>query len=157
MSYTQQIASLYSRGRQWAHSTPAFHGAGAEAIFAITGGIVLIEHIIEYCDTAMTNATQTFILIGATPLDSGTIVINGGGLGGLVASPMDPTGIIAKVDSALATSSPSILGYTGNIAGILSGPGVNIIVTFGGVAMNAADRYSLHVAYRKIHPNALIA
>ncbi len=157
MSFTDKIGSMFARGEHWVHSAPAFYAAGAHNIFAITGGIVLISNILEYLDTAMTNATETFILIGATPLDGGTVVINGGGVGAIVASPMDPLGVIAKVDSALAAQAPSILGFTGNINGILSGPGVNIIVTFGGVQMAAGNRYSLHVCYRRIHSNARIS
>ncbi len=156
MSYTQQLSDLYNRQEHWIHSTPATYGAGAANIFAITGGLVIITQILEFLDTAMTNATETFILIGAIAIDTGTIVINGGGINAFVASPMDSLGAIAKIDSAVAGPSPTLLGFAATM-GLVSGPGVNLVVTFGGVAMDAADRYSLHVKYRKIHANALIS
>lgn len=152
----QELADLYNRQEHWAHSTPASYAAGATNLFAITGGLVYITQILEYLDTAMTNATETFILIGATALDGGTVTIDAGIIGSFVASPMDSLGVIAKIDSAIAGPSPTLLGYAATM-GLVTGPGVNIIVTFGGVAMDAADLYSLHVKYRKIHPNALIA
>ena len=73
MAFGQELADLYNRQEHWIHSTPSFYGAGAQAIFAITGGLVYITQILEFLDTAMTNATETFILIGATALDAGTI------------------------------------------------------------------------------------
>ena len=156
MSYGQQLADLYNRQEHWVHSTPASYTNAAHNIFAITGGLVLITQILEFCDTAMTGATQSEILIGATALDAGGVAINAGGINAFVASPMDSLGVIVKVPSAVAGPSPSLLGFAATM-GLVSGPGVNIIVTFSVVAMNAADRYSLHVKYRKIHPNALIS
>ncbi len=156
MAYGQELADLYNRQEHWIHSTPATYGAGAANIFAITGGLVYITQILEYLDTAMTNATETYLLIGATGIDGGTVLIDGGGINAFVASPMDSLDVIVKVDSEVAGPSPTLLGFAATM-GLVSGPGVNIIVTFGGVAMDAADRYSLHVKYRKIHPQALIS
>lgn len=156
MSYSQQLGDLYNRQEHWIHSAPLFYAAGAQAIFAITGGLVYITAILEYLDTAMTNATETFILIGATALDGGTVLINNGVINSNVVSPMDSLGVIAKIDSEIANPYPSLLGFAATM-GLVSGPGVNIIVTFGGVQMDNADEYSLHIKYRKIHANALIS
>lgn len=156
MSYTQQLSDLYNRQEHWAHSAPATYTNAVHAIFNITGGLVYITQILEFLDTAMTGATQSEITIGVVAIDTGAIVINGGGINAFVASPMDPAGAIAKIDSALAGPSPSLLGFAAS-SGLICSPGQAINVEFTVVAMNAADRYSLHVKYRKIHPNALIS
>ena len=156
MSYTQQISDLYNRQEHWIHSTPAIYTNAAHAIFAITGGLVLITQILEYWDTAPNGATQSTLTIGATAIDGGAIVINGGGINAFVASPMDSLGVIAKIDSAVAGPSPSLLGFAATL-GLVAGPGLAINVTFSVVAMTTTDLYSLHVKYRKIHPNALIS
>ncbi len=153
MSYGQEIANLWNRQSFWVNSTPSFYAAAAQDIFAITGGLVLIEQIIEYCDVDPVNATTTRITVGAVAMDVGAIAINAAGALGIVVSPMDAA--VAKIASALAVQAPSLLGFATN-QGVIAGPGVNITVTFATV-MAAAGRYSLHVKYRKIHPNALIA
>ena len=51
---------------------------------------------------------------------------------------------------------PSLLGFATNV-GIIAQAGVNITVTFAGVAMAGAETYALHVMYRKIQDNGLIA
>ena len=153
MSYTQQIADLYNRQSQWVHTTPAIYTNAAHAMFAITGGMVLIEQNIEYCDTAMNGATQSTIIVGAVGMDTGALAINAGGALAIVVSPLDVA--VAKIASALAVQAPSLLGFATN-QGVVAGPGVNITVTFSVVAMTTTDLYSLHVKYRKLHPNALI-
>ncbi|KKN52936.1 hypothetical protein LCGC14_0607370 [marine sediment metagenome] len=153
MSYGEQLANLWNRQSFWANSTPAFYAAAAQDIFAITGGLVLIQQIIEYCDVDPVNATTTTIAVGAVGMDVGAVAINGAGALGIVVSPLDAA--VAKIASALAVQAPSLLGFATN-QGVVAGPGVNITVTFATV-MAAAGRYSLHVKYRKIHPNALIS
>ncbi len=153
MAYGQEIADLWNRQSFWIHSTPSFYAAAAQDIFAITGGLVLIEQIIEYMDEDLVNATTSTIDVGAVSMDAGAVVINGGGQFGIVVSPLDAA--VAKIDSVLAVQAPSLLGFATN-QGVIAGPGVNITVTFATV-MVGAGRYSLHVKYRKIHPNALIA
>lgn len=155
MSYTQQIASLYNRQEHVVHSTPGTYAAGAQGIFAITGGIVYITAIVEYID-AMAGATESRILIGAVNLDAASVTINAAPANGIIVCPLDPAGGIAKLDSALAINLPSLLGFAAS-SGLVAAPGVNIIALFAGAAMVAGDLWSLHVRYRKIQPNALIA
>ncbi len=150
---SQLVADLHNREMFVASSIPAFYAAAAQDIFAITGGLVIIHQILEYCDTAMTNATTTTIAVGAVGMDAGAVAINAGGQFATVVSPLDAA--VAKVASVLAVQAPSLLGFATN-QGVVAGPGVNITVTFATV-MAAANRYSLHVLYEKIHPNALIA
>jgi len=45
MSYGEQLANLWNRQSFWANSTPAFYAAAAQDIFAITGGLVLIQQM----------------------------------------------------------------------------------------------------------------
>lgn len=156
MAFGQELADLYIRQEHWVHSTPAIYTNAAHNIFAITGGIVYITQILEYWDTAPNGATQSTLLIGAVAIDGGAVAINAGGLNAFVASPLDPAGAINKIDSAVAGPSPTLLGFAAS-SGIVCAPGVNITVTFSVVAMTTTDLYSLHVKYRKIHPNALIA
>jgi len=127
-------------------------------IFAITGGIVYITAIIEYCDTAITaGAVTTRLFIGALPIHGAAVAIDAGGVGAFVVSPLDVAAGQAKLASAVAINCPSLLGYAAAIQGIVAAPGQTINVTFAGFNMNAGDLYSLHVKYRKIHPNALIS
>ena len=153
MAFGQELADLWNRQSFWVSSTPAFYAAAAADIFAITGGLVLIQQIIEYCDVDPVNATTSTIDIGAVSVDAGAVAINAAGALGIVVSPLDAA--VAKIASALTVQAPSLLGFATN-QGVIAGPGVNITVTFATV-MAAAGRYSLHVKYRKIHPNALIS
>jgi len=134
-------------------SVPATYGAGAANIFAITGGLVYIQAIVEENVTVMTNATTTTIAVGAVGMDVGALAINGV-LGSLVVSPLNAA--VAKIAPALAVQMPSLLGFATNI-GVVASPGVNITVTFAGVAMAAGETYSLNVFYRKLNPASLIA
>lgn len=151
----QELADLYNRQVHWAHSTPATYAAGAQNIFAITGGIVYITAIIEYIG-AMAGATESRILIGAVNLDGGSITIDNVSPDGIIVSPLDPAGAINKVDSEAAINLPSLAGFAAS-SGVVAAPGQNISALFAGAAMVAADLWSLHVRYRKIHPQALIA
>ncbi len=149
----QLVTDLHEREVFIASSVPAFRAAAAIDIFDISGGLVLIKAIIEYCDTAMTNATTTTIAVGAVGMDAGAVAINAGGQFAIVVSPLDAA--VAKIASALAVQAPSLLGFATN-QGVVAGPGVAITVTFATV-MDAANRWSLHVLYEKIHPEALIS
>jgi len=154
MAFGQELADLYQRQSFWVHSTPAIYTNAAHNIFAITGGMVLIEQIIEYCDTAMNGATQSRIAVGAVTMDGAAVAIDAGGQFAIVVSPLDAA--VNKIASALAVQAPSLLGFATN-QGVIAGPGVNITATFSVVAMTTTDLYSLHVKYRKIHPQALIS
>lgn len=154
MSLSSLVAEVYNSKLFMAHSVPATYGAGAQNIFAITGGPVWIKAIYEYCDTALGGATTTRVAVGAVAMDVGAVAINAAGQFGIVVSPLDAA--VAKVASALAVQMPSLLGYATN-DGVIAGPGVNIIWTFAGVAMGAAELVSLHVAYYKLTPQSLIA
>jgi len=154
MSVPSTTRSLDWRNETIISSVPATYAAGANNIWAITNGPVWIRAMFEYCDTALAGATTTNLLIGAVGLDTGALAINAGGQYGIVASPLDAA--VAKIASALAVQMPSLLGYATN-DGIIAGPGVNIIWTFAGVAMGAAERVSLHCVYTKLTPNSLIA
>ena len=152
MSQSADIRAILNTKSYVASSPPAFYTAAAHNIFAIVGGMVLIEQIIEYCDVDPVNATTTTIAVGAVGMDAGAVAINAAGALGIVVSPLDVA--VAKIASALTVQAPSLLGFATN-QGVIAGPGVNITVTFATV-MVAAGRYSLHVVYRKIHPGARI-
>ena len=157
MSLKSLIAGLWTDKVNVVSSVPAIYGAGANNIFAITGGPVLIAGIIEYLDTALAGATTTTVLVGALPMDGGLLAINAGGIGAVVVSPLDSAGVIAKIASALVVPIPSLLGLAAGGVGVVAGPGVNIVWTFGGVAMVAGELVSLHVMYRKLAPASLIS
>ena len=150
---SQLVEDIHNREMFVASSVPAFRAAAAIDIFDITGGLVIIHGMFEYCDTAMTNATTTTIAVGAVGMDAGAVAINAGGQFAIIVSPLDAA--VAKVASTLAVQAPSLLGFATN-QGVVAGPGVAITVTFATV-MAAANRWSLHVLYEKIHPNALIS
>lgn len=153
MGLASRIKSLNQGQEYIVSSVPAFYTAAAHNIFAIAGGMVLITGLIEYVDVDVVNATTTTIDIGAVSVDAGAVAINAAGTGAIVASPLRAS---AKAASALAAPLPdeTALAAPGGY-GILAAPGVNITVTFATV-MVAAGRYSLHVIYKKIHPNAII-
>jgi hypothetical protein len=153
---SQMVGDLWNREPFVASTVPATYGAGAHNVLAITGGAVHILGIIEYNDTIIAGATTTVVGIGALPLNGASPGL-AGALGDMVVSPMDVAGVILKIAPAPAVELPSLLGFAGGITGVVAAPGQNITWTFGGVAMGAAELVSLHVLYRKIHPQALIA
>ena len=151
---SQLVADLHNREMFIASSVPNTYGAGAQNIFAITGGMVIIHGIFEYCDTALGGATTTRVAVGAVACDVGAVAIDGGGQFGIVVSPLDAA--VAKIAAVLAVQAPSLLGFATN-QGVIAGPGVNIVWTFAGAAMGGAERVSLHVLYEKVHREGLIA
>jgi len=157
MSLKTIVQSIWGDKVTVVSSPPATYAAGAQNIFAITGGPVLILGIIEYLDTALAGATTTSVEIGALPMDGGGVAINAGGIGAVVVSPLDSLGVIVKVASALVVPLPSLLGLAAGGVGVVAGPGVNIVWRFAGVAMGAAERVSLHVMYQKLASASLIA
>ena len=148
----QMLNDLWNRQIFTVSSVPASYANGAHNIFAITGGLVQILAIVEENVTVMTNVTTSDIDVGAVGMDNGTIAINGA-VGTLVVSPLNAA--VAKIAPALAVQMPSLLGYAANL-GVVAQAGVNITVTFAGVAMAGAETYALHVMYRKIQDTGLI-
>jgi hypothetical protein len=146
------VSLIWQNGIHVAHDTPATHAAGAYNAFAITGGPVWIRAIVEYNDTLIAGATTTRITVGAVAMDVGAVSI-AGAAGTLVVSPLDAA--VAKIAAALAVQMPSLLGFATNI-GVVASPGVNITVTFAGVAMGALENTSYYVVYQKLSPQSLI-
>lgn len=153
---SQMVGDLWNRQLFVASTVPATYTNAAHTVLNITGGLALILAIIEYCDLALTGATQTRVAVNGNNMDAGAVAINAGGAQALVLSPL---GNQAKEASDVAVEWPQIAAITAEAGrGILAGPTPGTIIwTFSVVAMNAADRVSLHVLYRKIHPQALIA
>lgn len=145
----------------WGHelfavkSAPAFYTAAAHNILVISGGPVHILALVEYLDTAMTNATTTAITINAVAMQTGAVAIGPGVANRMVVSPLSCAAAVAKVAPALVTQCPSLLAMAAARIGIIAVPG-NITVTFATV-MAAADRYSLIALYRKLTPASLIS
>lgn len=153
MSLSSMIAQILQQQLFVAHDVPATHAAGAYNAFAITGGPVWIKAVLEYNDTAIAAATTTTLAVGAVGLDVGALTIQGA-INTLVVSPLDAA--VAKIAAALAVQMPSLLGFATNI-GVVASPGVNITVTFAGVALGAAENVSYYVVYQKLLPQSLIA
>lgn len=147
------VALIWQNGLHVAHDTPATHGAGAYNAFAITGGPVWIKAFLEYNNTAIAGATTTTVAVGAVGLDAGAVAIGAAAINTLVVSPLDAA--VAKIAPALAVQMPSLLGFATNI-GVVAAAGVNIIVTFAGVAMGAAENVSYYCVYQKLAPQSLI-
>ena len=154
MSLKGLVASIYETKLYVAHDVPATHAAGAYAAFAITGGPVWIKALIEHNDTATAGATTTTVAVGAVGLDAGALAIGAAAQFTLVVSPLDAA--VAKIAPALAVQMPSLLGFATNI-GVVASAGVNITVTFAGVAMGALELVSYYVVYMKLAPQSLIA
>lgn len=154
MSLRSLVESIYNNGLFVAYDPPATHGAGAYNAFAITGGPVWIKGFIEYNATALAGATTTTVAVGAVGLDAGALAIGAAAINTLVVSPLDAA--VAKIAPALAVQMPSLLGFATNI-GVVVSPGVNITVTFAGVAMGAAENVSYYCIYQKLSPASLIA
>jgi len=134
-------------------STPAFYAAAAATIFNITGGPVWIKAMVEYLDTAMTNATTTTITVCGVACDAGPVAINAGAIGSIVVSPLHAG---AKNASALADQWPDATGVATQAGfGMIAGLGA-IVVTFATV-MAAANRYSLHIVYQKLSNASVIS
>jgi hypothetical protein len=153
MGLSSEVKEIHQSKLFVAHDIPATHGAGAYNAFAITGGPVWIKAILEYNDTLIAGATTTAITVGAVAMQVGAVAINGAA-NTMVVSPLDAA--IAKIAPALAVQMPSLLGYATN-DGVVASPGVNITVTFAGVAMGALENVSYYVVYYKLAPNSLIA
>ena len=155
MSLKSLITEIWRNGLFVAYDEPAFHGAGAYAAFAITGGPVWIRAFVEYNSTAKAGATTTFVTVGVIGLDSGALAIGAAAINTMVVSPLNAA--VAKLAvPALAVQMPSLLGFVTNI-GVVAAPGVNITVTFGGAAMGALETTSYYVVYQKLAPQSLIA
>lgn len=154
MSLSSEIKAILQQTPFVAHDVPATHGAGAYNAFAITGGPVWIRAILEYNDTAIGAATTTAITVGAVAMQVGALAIGAAAIDTMVVSPLDAA--VAKIAPALAVQMPSLLGFATNI-GVVASPGVNITVTFAGVAMGAGERVSYYVVYQKLAPASLIA
>ena len=153
MGLASRINSLSQRGDQVISSVPAFYAAAAATIFNITGGPVWIKTMVEYLDTAMTNATTTTITVCGVAADAGPVAINAGAIGSVVVSPLHAG---AKNASALADQWPDATGVATQAGfGMIAGLGA-IVVTFATV-MAAANRYSLHIVYQKLSPASLIS
>ena len=153
MGLSSMIAQILQQQDFVAHDVPATHGAGAYAVFAITGGPVWIRALLIYNDTAIAAATTTTEAVGAVGLDAAAFSI-AGAINTLQVSPLDVA--VAKIASALAVQMPSLLGFATNV-GFVASPGVNITSTCAGVAMGAAENVSYYCVYRKLAPESLIA
>ena len=136
----------------WVRSPAATRAAGAHNIFNIVGGPVWIRALIEYNNTAKAGATTTTLAVGAVGLDVGALSIEGA-INTIVVSPLDAA--VAKIAPALAVQMPSLLGFATNV-GVVASAGVAITSTVAGVAMGAAETYSLYVCYQKLSPESLI-
>ena len=153
MGLASRINSLSQRGDQVISSVPAFYAAAAATIFNITGGPVWIKTMVEYLDTAMTNATTTTITVCGVAADAGPVAINAGAIGSIVVSPLHAG---AKNASALADQWPDATGVATQAGfGMIAGLGA-IVVTFATV-MAAANRYSLHIVYQKLSNASVIS
>jgi len=147
------VNQLWSDRLHWVHSVPATYAAGAHDIFNIIGGPVWIRALLEYNNTALAGATTTTLAVGVVGLDTGLLAIGPAAINTLVVSPLDAA--VAKIAPALAVQMPSLLGFATNI-GVVASAGVAINVTFGGVAMGAAERVSYYVCYQRLSPQSNI-
>lgn len=155
MGLGSEVKEIHQSKLFVAHDIPATHGAGVYNAFAITGGPVWIKAVIEYNNTAIAAATTTTLAVGAVGIDiTGVPVSILGAADTMVVSPLNV--LVAKIAPALAVQMPSLLGFATNI-GLVASPGVNITVTFGGVAMGALENTSYYVVYYKLTPQSLIA
>jgi len=154
MSLKSLIAEVWRNGLFVAYDEPAFHGAGAYAAFAITGGPVWIRAFVEYNSTAKAGVTTTTLAAGAVGLDAGAVAIGAAAINTMVVSPLNAA--VAKIAPALAVQMPSLLGFQTNI-GVVAAAGLNITVTFAGVAMGGAETTSYYCIYQKLAPQSSIA
>lgn len=153
MGLSSRVKSIRLQNDYVASSVPAFYTAAAHVIFSITGGPVWIKAMVEYLDTAMTNATTTTITVCAIAADAGAVLINAGAIGSVVLSPLHNA---AKLPSALAVAWPTVVGVATQAGfGMIAGLG-DIEVTFATV-MDDDDRYSLHIVYQKLSDASLIS
>ncbi len=152
MSLSQIIKDLDLRLPHVVETTPAFYAAAAFNMFAITGGPIIIHALVEYLDTAMTNATTTTWTVNAVAADAGAVAINAGAIGSVVLSPVSAG---AKTASALAVPWPTVVGVATQAGfGMIAGLGM-IACTFATV-MAAANRYSAHLIYTKLGKASLV-
>ncbi len=152
MSIASIIKDLNERLDVVVETAPAFYAAAAFDMFSITGGPVWIKALVEYLDTAMTNATTTTWTVCAVAADAGAVAINAGAIGSVVLSPLSAG---AKTASALAVPIPTVVGVATQAGfGIIGGLG-EIACTFATV-MAAANRYSAHLVYQKLGRTSLV-
>ena len=152
MSLPALIKDLNERTPFIVETAPAFYAAATFDIFAVTGRPCIIDAIVEYLDTAMTNATTTTWNFETLPFDNGAVAINAGVIGSVVVVPLDTT---AKPASALGSQGPlTTAAATAFTTGFVCGLG-NIDITFATV-MAAANRYSAHLIYRKLGRSSLV-
>lgn len=150
MSLSEEIHTIHDSQDLVVQDGPgATHAAGVYNAFQIVGGPVWIRAFIEYNVTAMAGATTTTVDVGAVSLDAGAVAIGAALINTMVVSPLDAA--VAKIAPALAVQMPSLLGYATNV-GVVAAAGVNITVTFAGVAMGAAEQTCYYVVYRKLSP-----
>ncbi len=152
MSFAQIIRDLELRLDHVIETAPAFFAAAAFNMFTITGGPILIKALVEYLDTAMTNATTTTWTVNAVAADAGAVAINAGAIGSVILSPLSAG---AKTASALAVPHPTVVGVATQAGfGMIAGLG-EIACTFATV-MAAANRYSAHMVFQKLGRQSLV-
>lgn len=156
MGMREDIAGIVQDRVRWIHSAPATYTNAAHNIFTIAGGPILILAIIEFLDTALGGATQTRVAVGGNACDAGAVAINAGGQYASVPSPLSAAR--AKAASAQLGFVPNVAAATAfeGIVGVVGGPGI-VTWTFSVVAMGAAERVSLHMAYRLMAPGVTVS
>ena len=133
----------------------ATRAAGAQTIFTITGGLVILDAIIMYHDTTVAGATTITTVINgvATSGDAGALTM--AGIAGTIT--VLPLGNVAMVAPTACQPIPSLLASAGFMFGRLAGSTTGLIITtFGGAAMGALEQVSFRCIYRKVDAAAAI-
>jgi len=159
MGLKSDIESILQTKQYVARTLPTRYGAGANTIFTITGGLVQINAILCYKDTAVAGVCTIFITVNGVAMDTGGAGIDIVGNQGSIS--VCPLGAVAMVTPAiLAPPVPDILSTTSGSVWLsrVAGPFNGLIVaTFAGAGpLGAAELVSFRCIYRKIDPEASI-
>ena len=155
MSLKSAIDDILATKPYVARTLPAWYDAAAYTIFTVTGGLVAINAILVYHDTAVAGAvTLTTVLGGvATSGDAGAFTC-AGAIGTITVLPL---GNVAQVAPTGAEPWPTLLAAPGFFFNRIMGPVLGTIVTTVGLAMAVAERISFRCIYTKIDPEASVS
>ncbi len=108
MGLKNDVSGIGLQKLEVAYSPPALYNAGANIIFVIRGGPVLIMALFAHTIQAMGAGSTFTMTVSGAPVDSGAIVVTSA-INTLIVSPLDPT-LLWPIVPNVAVSAGAVLG-----------------------------------------------
>ena len=139
------IDEIWQQKLSIAYRPPALIAAGANTIFVISGGPVVIEALFAHQITANAAGSTFTIAISGAGTDNGPVVCTSA-INTLIVSPLDPT-LVQPIVPNLAISAAIAAGFQ-----LLAVPG-NIVLT---VVTTTTGTLAWYCIYRRMNPASSI-